>query len=137
MTNWGPRAMTRDSIRTLTKRVEKLEVRYRPVVEALERALDPFSIEMVVLRLAAGEWECALKLLDRQECEVCRSRPLRPSVFDLTNPDSLFEQATKGCEHLPDETKYLIARRLFESDREAACEREQARSPHASRGCRA
>src|SRR5579871_606939 len=59
--------------KSLNRRVRKLEVCFEARLVTIERSLDPFSGEAIVLRLAAGEWECAIKLLDGQQCGLAES----------------------------------------------------------------
>ena len=124
--------MTKDSIRRFDRRVGKLELRFGPLIEALSRRADPFSMEAVFMRLAAGEWERALKLLEHQRCDICRSRPLDLNVMasiDFTNSAGLFRKIDRALARLPQETRTLIAARLLAADTDSNERDHMERSP--------
>ena len=93
-----------------------------PMVDALRREADPFSPEAVVMRLAAGEWQCALKLLERQQCDVCRDCHPDPrdwTSVDLTDLSSMRLALSNSLGGLPWEVRADIAQKLLAADAEA------------------
>ena len=98
------------------RRLQKLELRFAALVDAVREAADPFSDEAIYLRLAAGEWQCALKLLERQRCDRCRDwRPEPRERLDsrFTDLGHLRETLERSLGALPDELRFDIARRLL------------------------
>jgi hypothetical protein len=56
------------------------------LVDAMREADDPFSDKAVVLRLIAGERQCAMKLLARRQYDVCLNRPLQRREILAADP---------------------------------------------------
>jgi hypothetical protein len=106
-------------MRRLARRVRTLEVRFEPVIEALRKVADPFSPEAIILRLAAGEWQCALKLLERQQCHRCRAwRPEARDLLDIrfTDLSRLRQTLERSLGSLPEEQRFDIAQQLLAAD---------------------
>ncbi|HVO82150.1 MAG TPA: hypothetical protein VMT28_15550, partial [Terriglobales bacterium] len=57
-------------MKTAVRRLRRLEIRFGVTTEAMRKAAIPSVAEMIVERLAAGEWQCVLKLLELQEQDV-------------------------------------------------------------------
>jgi hypothetical protein len=111
--------MTGRSFKTYARRVGKLEVRFEPIIEATRKVADPFSPEAIVLRLAAGEWQCALKLLEIQQCHRCRAwRPEPRDLLDIPFRDltRLRRTLARSLGALPEEQRFDIARQLLAAD---------------------
>ena len=103
----------------LERRLARIEVRFGPMLEAARKVADPFSEEAIFLRLAAGKWQCALKLLERQRCDRCPSwRPEPREVFDIpfTDLTRLRQTLKRSLGALPDELRFDIAQRLLATD---------------------
>jgi hypothetical protein len=106
-------------MRRLARRVRTLEVRFEPVIEAMRKVADPFSPEAIVLRLAAGEWQCALKLLVRQQCDRCRAwRPEPRDLLGIAPPNltGLRQTLESSLGALPAELGFEIAQQLLAAD---------------------
>jgi hypothetical protein len=102
--------------RSIAGRVRKLEVRF-----CGGQAITAVELE-VVERLAAGEWQSALKLLEpeekaRWEAAHKGERLLRTTDHDLAE---LRRRAIAALAPLSQEQRAVIARRLMESDRHFA-----------------
>ena len=112
--------MTTNSMKTVVRRIRKLEVRFAP------RCRVPSAAEMIVERLAAGEWQCALKLLELPEQDVWqkwqasvhRTRPSRMLDIDFMDLSGLRQTLERSLADLPPELRFDIARRLFEAAKE-------------------
>lgn len=107
--------MRTSSIRSVDGRIRRLEVRFRLT------AAVPSVSEEIFERLAAGEWQSALKLLEPRERDLwleqqsVEHRCVRPNrvVSDLTQVRKTLENSLGG---LPPELRYDIARRLLDAD---------------------
>jgi hypothetical protein len=100
---------------SIAGRIRRLEVRFGWTVAA------PSVDQEIFERLAAGEWQSALKLLEpgerdlwlkRQAVEHGIPRPKRVRM-DLTQVRETLDKSLGG---LPEELRYDIARRLMEAD---------------------
>jgi len=108
-------------MKDLERRLARIEVRFGPIMEAARKVTDPFSPEAILVRLAAGEWQCALKLLERQQCDRCRTwRPALGELLDfpLTNLTRLRQTFERSLGALPEELRFDIAQRLLAADSE-------------------
>ena len=106
-------------MKNLSRRLARIEVRFGPMMEAARKVTDPFSPEAILVRLAAGEWQCALKLLERQQCDRCRAwRPKPRDLLDIasTNLTGLRQTLERSLGALPGELRYDIARQLLAAD---------------------
>ena len=110
-------------MKTAVRRLRKLEARFVP------RCRVPSAAEMIVERLAAGEWQCALKLLDLQEQDVWQewqssvhrgTAPNRMADLDFNDLSRLRQTLERSLSDLTPELRYDIARRLFDADMESA-----------------
>ena len=79
-------------MKTVAGRVRRLEVRFGLTVEVMRRAAFPSAAEAIIQLLAAGEWQCALKLLERpdgdtwQELQSIEHRSAKRVIdIDLTD----------------------------------------------------
>jgi hypothetical protein len=55
---------------TAVRRLRKLEIRFGVANEVVRKAVVPSPADMIIERLVAGEWQCALKLLELPEQDV-------------------------------------------------------------------
>jgi hypothetical protein len=102
-------------MRALTRRLLRLEVRFG-WTDAI-----PLVSDEIYERLAAGEWQSALKLLEPRERDIWLKRQsgehgsLRPRrvPIDLTQVRETLDRSLGG---LPEELRYDIARQLLEAD---------------------
>jgi hypothetical protein len=112
-------------MKTAVRRLRRLEVRFASTLEATRKV--PTAAEMIVERLAAGEWQCAMQLLERRDLDARQEQQLiehwgaDPSgridlgVMGLTR---LRQTLERSLSDLPPELRYDIARRLLEADTE-------------------
>ena len=106
-------------MKNLERRLARIEVRFGPMLEAARKVTDPFSPEAILVRLAAGEWQCALKLLARQHCDRCRTwRPEPRDLIDIpfTGLTRLRQMLGPSLGALPDELRFEIAHQLLATD---------------------
>jgi hypothetical protein len=100
-------------MKAVTRRLLRLEARWRAVEV-------PSVSDEIYERLAAGEWQSALKLLEPGEGDLWLKRQsvepgsLRPKSvrLDLTQIRETFDKSLGG---LPEELRYDIARQLMEA----------------------
>jgi hypothetical protein len=90
-------------------------------------ATAPSADQAIIAMLAAGEWQCALRLLERrdldvrQEQQLIKQRGADPNgridlgIMGLTR---LRQTLERSLSDLPPELRYDIARRLLEADTE-------------------
>jgi hypothetical protein len=102
-------------MKAVTRRLLRLEARFGWTAEV------PSVSDEIYERLAAGEWQSALKLLEprerdlwlkRQSVEHGSLRPKRVRI-DLTQMRETLDKSLGG---LPPELRYDIARQLMEAD---------------------
>lgn len=104
---------------TLERRLRRIEVRFGPLLEAARRVFEPFSEEAIFRRLAAGEWQCALKLLEHQRCDRCRAwRPGPGELLDIpfTDLTRLRQTLERSLGALPEALRFNIAHQLLAAD---------------------
>src|SRR5262249_5479248 len=103
----------------LERRLARIEVRFGSIIDAAQKVADPFSPESILLRLLDGEWQCALKLLERQQCDRCRAwRPGPRELLDTPFADlsRLRQILDRSLGSLSEELRHGIAQRLLEAD---------------------
>ena len=73
--------------------------------------------------LAAGDWECALQLLEQEEADLRRELIERWKAskngliaLDLTDNTRLHRTVLSSVAELPEELRWKIARKLLEAD---------------------
>jgi hypothetical protein len=99
-------------MKAVARRLFRLEARFEWTVPSVH--------DEIYERLAAGEWQSALKLLEPRERNLWQKRQsvehgsLRPKRvrIDLTQVRETFDKSLGG---LPEELRYDIARRLMEA----------------------
>jgi hypothetical protein len=113
-------------MKTAVRRLRKLEIRFGVANEAMRKVVVPSPAEMIIERLAAGEWQCALKLLELPEQDVWqewqssvhRTSPSRMLDIDFMDLSGLRQTLERSLGDLPPELRYDIARRLLDTDTE-------------------
>ena len=115
-------------MKTVVRRIRKLEVaRFRCACETMRKDSDLSADEAVVQMLAAGDWQCALELLEQGEGDVWHQRELiehwRAGTSGLIDIDfrdltRLRQTLENSLADLPPELRWTIARRLLEADTE-------------------
>jgi len=73
------------------------------------------------VRLAAGEWQCALKLLERRLCDRCRAwRPEPRDLLDIpfTDLTRLRHTLERSLGAPPEELRFDIAQQLLAAESE-------------------
>jgi len=106
-------------MKNLERRLARIEVRFGSMIEATRKVADLFSPEAILLRLAAGEWQCALNLLKRQHCDRCQVwRPEPRDLIDIpfTGLTRLRQMLERSLGALPDELRFEIAHQLLATD---------------------
>ena len=76
-------------MKAAVRRLRKLETRFGVANEAMRKAAVPSAAEMVIERLVAGEWECAMKLLEVPEQDVWQE--WQSSVHRGTSPNRILD----------------------------------------------
>ena len=113
------------SMKTVATRLYKLEVRFG--VEAMRRAAAPSADEMIFERLVAGEWECAMKLLELPEQDPLKEWEsngpratglIRELDIDFRNLPLLRQTFSRSLADLPPELRWDIPQKLIEADAE-------------------
>ena len=112
--------MTTASMKTVAGRVRRLEVRFRSTVEAMRKAAVPSPAEAIIQLLAAGEWQCALKLLELPQKDVWPTlqsieRRGAKRVIDIDLRDLTRTRETLVAA-VPPELRWKIARQLLAAD---------------------
>ena len=109
----------------IVTRVHKLEVHFEAAIEALRKITTPSVAQLVVWRLAAGDWQSALTLLDGREWDVWLERylieqrsvgPNGPNdIFaaGFTDLTRLRQSLADSLADLAPELRWTIARRLL------------------------
>jgi hypothetical protein len=112
-------------MKTAVRRLRRLEIRFGVMTETMRNAV-PSAADMIVERLAAGEWQCALKLLELPEQDVWQERqssvhrtsPSRMLDIDFTDLTRLRQTLESSLADLPPELRFDIAQRLLDADTE-------------------
>ena len=111
-------------MKTAVRRLQKLEFRFGVTREATAA---PSAGQAIIGMLAAGEWQCALQLLERRDLDARQEKQLIEhwgadpngridlGVMGLTR---LRQTLERSLSDLPPELRYDIARRLLEADTE-------------------
>jgi hypothetical protein len=90
----------------------------------------PSAEEVVVQMLAAGDWQCALELLEQGEGDLRHQRELIDNWragknglidLDLTDRSQLHRTIQSSLGDLPQEIESKIAEKLIEADRKWNC----------------
>jgi hypothetical protein len=111
-------------MKTVDRRIRILKLRFGMNVEATRNAV-PTAPQMMVERLVAGEWECALKLLELPGQNVWQewqssvqlgTSPNRMHDIDFRDLTSMRQKLTSSVADLPPELRWEIARQLFAAD---------------------
>ena len=83
----------------------------------------PSAADMITERLAAGDWECALKLLELPEHDVWQewqshrgTGPKSMIDIDFTDLTRMRQTLERSLADLPPELRWKIAQQLLESD---------------------
>jgi hypothetical protein len=113
----------------IVPRVRKLELHFEVAIETMRKVAEPSVSDLVVWRLAAGDWQSALLLLDGREHEAwkeryvmeqrtaCPNDTIPALLTDLTRLRETLERSLAG---LAPGLRYEIARRLMEADTNVA-----------------
>jgi len=112
-------------MKAAVRRLRKLETRFGVANEAMRKAAVPSAAEMVIERLVAGEWECAMRLLELPQQDVwqewqssTRTAPNRMVDIDFTDLTRLRQTLESSLADLPPELRWKIARQLLDADTE-------------------
>ncbi|MBZ5619283.1 MAG: hypothetical protein LAQ69_11260 [Acidobacteriia bacterium] len=113
--------MISNSMKAVAGRIRRLEVRFR------SKAPVPSVEEAIVERLAAGDWQSALKLLEPRERDLWQERqsmehrgrgPNRPIHIDFTDLTRLRQTLSSSLADLPPKLREKMAQQLLAADTE-------------------
>jgi len=111
-----------NSLKAVVRRLHKLEDQFG--LETVPKAAVPSASDVIIERLVAGDWECALKLMELPEeaalqewQSIDRSTgPNRRIDIDLTDMVQVRQAVESSLGDLPPERRWEIARKLLAAD---------------------